>query len=316
MAVEVVTIGETMVAFIPNAHTALRYVQQFTKVVAGAESNVAVGLVKLGHSSGWMSKLGNDEFGQFILRELRGEGVDVSSVLTSETHPTGIMFKQFSNDKDSSVFYYRNNSAASTFSKDELDKKYMQDAKILLISGITPALSKSCEETTLEAMRFAREQGILVCFDPNIRRKLWSEQRAKEVLEPLLSLSDIVLLGDDEAQLLMGLSNPAEIVSSLRKRGVRWIGIKQGAKGAYVADKSVELSIPPYPVTVVDTIGAGDAFNAGFLSGLLENKPIGTCGKMGAMMGALAVSSYGDFEGLPNRASFDSLFANKQEASR
>ena len=316
MAVEVVTIGETMIAFLPNAHTALRYVQQFTKVVAGAESNVAVGLVKLGHSSGWMSKLGNDEFGQFILRELRGEGVDVSSVLTSDTHPTGIMFKQFTNDKDSSVFYYRNNSAASTFSRDELDKKYIQDAKILLISGITPALSKSCEETTLEAMRFAKEQGILVCFDPNIRRKLWSEQRAKEVLEPLLSLSDIVLLGEDEAQLLMGLSNPTEIVSALRKRGVRWIGIKQGSKGAYVADQNTEHPIPSYPVTVVDTIGAGDAFNAGFLSGLLENKPIRICGKMGAMMGALAVSSYGDFEGLPNRASFDSLFTNKQEVSR
>ena len=316
MAVEVVTLGETMVAFIPNAHTALRYVGQFTKVVAGAESNVAVGLVKLGHSTGWISKLGNDEFGQFILRELRGEGVDVSSVLISDTHPTGIMFKQFTNDKDSSVFYYRNNSAASTFSKDDLDKQYIQDAKILLISGITPALSKSCEETTLEAMRFARERGILVCFDPNIRRKLWSEERAKAVLEPLLSLSDIVLLGEDEAHLLMGISEPTSIVEALRKRGVSLIGIKQGSKGAYVADKDVELPIPPYPVTVVDTIGAGDAFNAGFLAGLLENKPVGICGKMGAMMGALAVSSYGDFEGLPNRTSFDSMFANKQEASR
>lgn len=316
MSVEVVTIGETMVAFIPNDHTALRYVNQFTKVVAGAESNVAVGLVKLGHSSGWISKLGNDEFGQFILRELRGEGVDVSSVLISDTHPTGIMFKQFTNDKDSSVFYYRDNSAASTFSKDELNKQYIRDAKILLISGITPALSDSCEETTLEVMRFARKQGILVCFDPNIRRKLWSEERAKNVLEPLLALSDIVLLGIDEAELLLGVSTPPEIVSALRKRDVRWIGIKQGEKGAYVADQNSEISISPYPVTVVDTIGAGDAFNAGFLAGLLENKAIEICGKMGALMGALAVSSYGDFEGLPNRSSFDSIFDNKQEASR
>lgn len=316
MSVEVVTIGETMVAFIPNDHTALRYVNQFTKVVAGAESNVAVGLVKLGHSSGWISKLGNDEFGQFILRELRGEGVDVSSVLISETHPTGIMFKQFTNDKDSSVFYYRDNSAASTFSKDELNKQYIRDAKILLISGITPALSDSCEETTLEVMKFARKQGILVCFDPNIRRKLWSEERAKNVLEPLLALSDIVLLGIDEAELLLGVSTPPEIVSALRKRDVRWIGIKQGEKGAYVADQNSEISISPYPVTVVDTIGAGDAFNAGFLAGLLENKAIEICGKMGALMGALAVSSYGDFEGLPNRSSFDSIFDNKQEASR
>lgn len=218
MSVEVVTIGESMVAFIPNSHTALRYVNQFTKVVAGAESNVAVGLVKLGHSSGWISKLGNDEFGQFILRELRGEGVDVSSVLISDTHPTGIMFKQFTNDKDSSVFYYRDNSAASTFSKDELNKQYIRDAKILLISGITPALSDSCEETTLEVMRFARKQGILVCFDPNIRRKLWSEERAKNVLEPLLALSDIVLLGIDEAELLLGVSTPRNCFSLAKTR--------------------------------------------------------------------------------------------------
>ncbi|MDT4762778.1 sugar kinase [Sphaerochaeta sp. PS] len=316
MRVEVVTIGETMVAFIPNTHTALRYVEQFAKVVAGAESNVAVGLAKLGHKSGWLSKLGDDEFGQFILRELRGENVDVSSVLISETHPTGIMFKQFSNDKDSSVFYYRSNSAASTFKADELDRQYIAQAKILLISGITPALSESCEQTVLAAVKLAREHGVLVCFDPNIRRKLWSEQQAKKTLEPLLSLSDIVLLGDDEAALLLGTAEPRQIVTSLRNRGVRWIGIKQGAKGAYVADCESECSIPPYPVTVVDSIGAGDAFNAGFISGLLEGKSIETCGKMGAMMGALAVSSYGDFEGLPNRKAFDRMFSNTQEARR
>lgn len=316
MAVEVVTIGETMVAFIPNAHTALRYVEQFAKVVAGAESNTSVGLVKLGHSSGWISKLGNDEFGQFILRELRGEGVDVSSVLISDTNPTGIMFKQFTNNKDASVFYYRSNSAASTFQKQELNKDYIREAKILLVSGITPALSKSCEETTIAAMKFAKDQGILVCFDPNIRQKLWDKKNAKQVLEPLLALSDIVLLGEDEAELLIGLSEPSHIVAALRKRGVSWIGVKQGSKGAYVADKHTEVCIPPYPVTVVDTIGAGDAFNAGFLAGLLEEKPIETCGKMGALMGASAVSSYGDFEGLPNRSTFDKILANKQEPTR
>lgn len=316
MSVEVVTIGETMVAFIPNAHTALRYVQQFTKVVAGAESNVAVGLTKLGHTSGWVSKLGNDEFGQFILRELRGEGVDVSSVLFSDTHPTGIMFKQFTDDKDSSVFYYRANSAASTLTADDIDKNYLKQAKILLVSGITPALSETCSEAVEAAMTFAKEHNILVCFDPNIRRKLWNEERAKEVLEPLLALSDIVLLGEDEAEVLLGIKEPKEIVADLQKRGVRWIGIKQGAQGAYVAHGSEEYAIPAYPVTVVDTIGAGDAFNAGFLAGLLEDRPIETCGLMGAMMGALAVSSYGDFEGLPNRITFDNLFENRQEASR
>ena len=316
MAVEVVTIGETMVAFIPHEHTYLRYAQQFGKVVAGAESNVAVGLAKLGHKSGWLSKLGDDEFGQFILRELQGEGVDVSHVLISETNPTGIMFKQFSTDKESSVYYYRNNSAASTFTPSELDESYIKQAKMLLVSGITPALSESCRATIFKALELAKEHGVLVCFDPNIRRKLWSETKAKAVLEPLLSFCDIVMLGEDEAQLLIGEREPKKIVEELRNRGVRWIGVKMGSKGAYVADVHDECFIDVYPVKVVDSIGAGDAFNAGFLSGLLEGHPIETCGKMGSMMGALAVSSYGDVEGLPNRKTFDRLFSNTQETKR
>ena len=316
MAVEVVTIGETMVAFIPHEHTYLRYAQQFGKVIAGAESNVAVGLAKLGHASGWISKLGEDEFGQFILRELQGEGVDVSHVLISETNPTGIMFKQFATDKESSVYYYRNNSAASTFSPSDLDEAYIKEAKILLVSGITPALSETCKETIHKALDIAKTHGVLVCFDPNIRRKLWSETEAKAVLEPLLSRCDIVILGEDEAQLLIGESDPKKIVFALKRLGVRWIGVKMGSKGAYVADEHDECFIDNYPVKVVDSIGAGDAFNAGFLCGLLEGRSILTCGKMGAMMGALAVSSYGDVEGLPNRKTFDRLFSNTQETKR
>lgn len=314
--IEVVTIGETMVAFIPDSNTYLRYVNSFAKVTAGAESNVSVGLSKLGHTSGWISKLGEDEFGEFILRELRGEGVDTSRVLRTSTAPTGIMFKQFSSDKESSVFYYRKGSAASMLCPEDLDEEYIRQAKILHISGITPALSDSCKRTVLRAIEIARTNNVLVCFDPNIRRKLWSEEKAKETLLPILSLSDVVLIGEDEANILLGVSDQEKIVAALRKLNVRWIAVKKGKEGAYVADSENEFSIPIFPMKVIDTVGAGDAFNAGFLSGLLEDRPIKECGTMASIMGAFAVSSPGDVEGLPDRRTFDRFALNIKETLR
>jgi 2-dehydro-3-deoxygluconokinase len=316
MKSRVVTIGESLVAFIPNAHTKLRYVQQFSKVVVGAESNVAVGLAKLGIESSWVSKVGNDEFGQFIIRELRAEGVDTSQVKLSEDNPTAIMFKQFSANLDSSVFYYRKGSAASTLTLADIDLGYLKQAKVLHLSGITPALSDSCKQTFIELIRFAKQEGILISFDPNIRRKLWSEEEAKKTLKPLLLTSDIALLGEDEGELLLGTSDAQQISKLLLASGVRAVGVKQGSRGSSVADASGFYQIAPYPVKVVDTIGAGDAFNAGFLTGFLEGKPIKECGLMGSLMGGLAVSSYGDTEGLPDRSTFDRLLAQKEEIHR
>ena len=313
---DLVTLGETMVAFIPGEPTYLRYVDSFGKTCAGAESNVAVGLCKLGRTAGWMSKVGNDEFGEFILRELRGEGVDTSRVLRHPDRPTGIMFKQFVKNSESSVFYYRKNSAAASLCPADLDEAYIASARMLLVSGITPALSPECRAAVDVAVDMAKRHGVLVCFDPNIRKKLWTAAEAKDALTPLLPRCDVVLLGADEAELLLGVSDPGEIVRALRGLGVRWMGIKMGAEGARVADGDRDVRIPAFPVHCVDNIGAGDAFNAGFLCGLLEGAPIEECGRMAALMGALAVSVPGDTEGIPNRAAFDGILRNARGADR
>jgi 2-dehydro-3-deoxygluconokinase len=226
------------------------------------------------------------------------------------------MFKQFSANLDSSVFYYRNGSAASTLALADIDLEYLRQAKLLHLSGITPALSDSCKQTVIELFRFAKQEGILISFDPNIRRKLWSEEEAKKTLKPLLLASDIALLGEDEGELLLGTSDAQQISKLLLASGVRSVGVKQGSRGSSVADASGFYQIDPYPVKVVDTIGAGDAFNAGFLTGFLEGKPIKECGLMGSLMGGLAVSSYGDTEGLPDRSTFDRLLAQKEEIHR
>lgn len=313
---QVITIGETLVAFIPNTHTKLRYVQQFGKVIAGAESNVAVGLAKLGYQVGWISKVGSDEFGACIMRELRAEGVDTSHVIVSDEGPTGIMFKQFSASHDSSVFYYRKGSAASTLKAEDIDWDYLSQAQIVHCSGITPALSDSCRKTVQEIFRFAKHNQQLISFDPNIRRKLWSEEEAVETLKPLLAQADIALLGEDEGKLLLGTADPQSIAEILLEQGTKYIGVKRGNKGSYVADEKGGYFIEPYPVKVVDTIGAGDAFNAGFLAGLLEGLSVEECGKMGSITGSLAVSSYGDIEGLPDRMAFDQIWKNTKEILR
>lgn len=302
---DLVTLGETMVAFIPEEKEYIRYAKTFAKKTAGAESNVAIGVAKLGHKAGWISKVGKDELGEFVIREVRGEGVDTSRVGCSEDAPTGVMFKQVLTGNETSVNYYRKNSAASTLCPEDIDIDYLTSAKILHISGVTPALSESCKETINYVVDKAKEKGMIISFDPNIRLKLWSKEEAKETLKPLLAKSDIVLTGLDEGEILLGLNDGQAIIEELLSLGVKQVAVKLGADGALVGDETGINKVEATKVTVVDNIGAGDAFSAGFLSGVIEGKATKECGAMGCLMGAFAVSSFGDIEGLPDREAFE-----------
>lgn len=192
---DVVTIGESMVVFTPTSDGFMRYADQFIKKVGGAESNVAVGLARLGHQAGWISKVGDDEFGKAILAFLKAEGVDVSQAKADRDAPTGIYFKEARRQNQTRVYYYRKGSAASTLRPDDLDAEYITKAKYLHITGITPALSESCKETIFEAIRIAKAHGMKVIFDPNLRTKLWDEHTARETLLKIASEADIILPG-------------------------------------------------------------------------------------------------------------------------
>ncbi len=172
---QLITIGETMAAFTPDSVGALRYVQNFGIRTAGAESNVAVGLAKLGLEAAWVSRLGTDEFGCFIRNQLRAEGVDCSRVIYDPDHRTGIMFKE-TGVGETKVFYYRENSAASHLCPEDVTPALLDGVKVLHMSGITPVLSESCLEMTKAAFALAKEKGVAISFDPNIRRKLWRGQ--------------------------------------------------------------------------------------------------------------------------------------------
>jgi len=312
---ELITLGETMAVMAPTETGPLRYVSNYRLRMAGAESNVAIGMSKLGHSAGWISCLGEDELGCFVQNAIRAEGVDTTRVRFDAEHRTGLMLKQLSAG-ETAVYYYRENSAASHLSPSDLDAAYLQTATILHLTGITPVLSQSCLETVVAAANFAKERRILLSFDPNIRRKLWKNTDYAPLMRQLLFACDIALLGKDEAELLLGVSDPRMIVSVLRAHGIRWIALKDGAQGAWVADGEQMLHIPPYPCRVADPIGAGDGFNAGFLSGILEHRDLRTCGQMGAVCGAMATETVGDIEGYPSRQQLARKLADSKEIYR
>lgn len=244
---QLITIGETMAAFTPDSVGALRYVQNFGIRTAGAESNVAVGLAKLGLEAAWVSRLGTDEFGYFIRNQLRAEGVDCSRVIYDPDHRTGIMFKETSVG-ETKVFYYRENSAASHLCPEDVTPALLDGVKILHMSGITPVLSESCLEMTKAAFALAKEKGVAISFDPNIRRKLWHGQDYAPLIRELTQQSEIVLLGLDEAEALFGLRDPDAIFDLLFRDGcAQYVAIKDGGNGAWVADKTTRESCPLTP---------------------------------------------------------------------
>ena len=212
---ELITFGETLAVFTPRSAGPLRYIRDFELHAAGAESNTAIGLQKLGHSTGWFSRLGNDEFGQFLLNAVRAEGVDASHEKIDSQHRTGLMIKETSNQNETKVYYYRDRSACSFSEPEDLDEDYIKSAKILHFTGITPVLSESCKRTVYKAIELAQKNGVSLSFDPNIRYKLWGNHDYSPMIREMMMQSEIILAGLDEANLLLGVQNPDDIFKKI-----------------------------------------------------------------------------------------------------
>ncbi|MDV2582201.1 sugar kinase [Alkalibacillus haloalkaliphilus] len=297
---DVFTLGETMVVFQPDQYTPLDYVHTLPKKIGGAESNVAIGLARLGHQVGWFSQVGADPFGRFVLKTIRGEGVDVSTCQTTMDAPTGLLFKEQLSPEDVNVYYYRNQSAASQMKPEQLQESAIANAKVLHVTGITPALSESAYETVMKAIEIAKAHDVLVTFDPNLRLKLWSEERAKAVLKEIAEHADVILPGVDEGEFLTGETEAEAIVKALDPQGVKTIIVKLGEQGAYYSANGQQGIVTGFSVKqVVDPVGAGDGFAAGVISGLLRGEPIEEVVTRANAIGAMVVGMKGDIEGLP-----------------
>lgn len=307
---DVVTIGETMVLFTPNDGL-IKYANEYSRKFGGAESNFAIGLTRLDHQVGWISAVGEDEFGKGMLAFIKGEGVDVSEVKIDPQAPTGLYFKEIRNSSDIRIQYYRKGSAASQLSKKDLNEGYLAKFKYLHISGITPALSESCAEMIFEAIKLAKKNGLEIVFDPNLRKKLWSEQRARNVLLQIAKEADIVLPGIAEGEFLFGETNPEKLGQLFLNHGARIVVLKVGAEGAYFFTNEESALVPGFKVdSVVDPVGAGDGFAAGFMSGMLDGLTLNEAVQRGNAVGAIVTTVNGDVEGLPERREIE-RFINK-----
>lgn len=312
---DVVVFGEAMAMFIADEFLPLDEADHYTRAVAGAEVNVAVGLTRLGHHVGWLSRLGSDPLGRYILNQVRQAGIDTRRVLFDEQYPTGFQLKSRVREGDPEVIYFRKSSAASHMTPDGGDDAYIASARHLHVTGIPPALSQTCRQYTYHAIEQARRAGMSISFDPNLRPTLWkSEDEMRQVLNDVAQKADWVFPGLDEGRILTGSTRPEEIAKFYLDRGVKMVAIKTGIRGACLFTGKQHYELPAFSVRVVDTVGAGDGFAVGIISGMLDGLSLRDCLERGNAIGALAVTARGDMEGLPEREQLKNFL--EMQASR
>ncbi|MCQ4093620.1 sugar kinase [Erwinia persicina] len=303
---DVVTIGEAMAMFVAAECGDLASAGRFSKRIAGAELNVAIGLARLGLNVGWVSRIGDDSFGRFTCQQLDLEGVDRRQVTVDARYPTGFQLKSKVDDgSDPQVEYFRKGSAASHLSGEDFNPEYFASARHLHLSGVAAALSDTSLALLQQAAQAMKKAGKTLSFDPNLRPVLWSsEAEMVRQLNGLAQYADWVLPGIKEGQILTGYSQPEAIADFYLAMGVKAVVIKTGSDGAWykTADGDSGQVAAIRTDNVVDTVGAGDGFAVGVISALLEGKTLPAAIVRGNKIGSLAIQAIGDSEGLPTRA--------------
>ncbi|TDO52199.1 2-dehydro-3-deoxygluconokinase [Kribbella sp. VKM Ac-2527] len=296
-AVEVLTLGETMVSL--RTVRAMRLGGDAHLSIAGSESNVAIGLARLGHHAAWVGAVGNDEPGRLVQRTLRAEGVDTSWLRFSDESFTGfIAFDQPAHDI-TRVSYHRRGSAGSTLTADECVAALKASSPILLhVTGITPALSDTARAATAAVVQAASAAGVRVSLDVNYRARLWSRPEAAAALRELLPSVHTIFASEDELDILTDADEP---IAALLSAGAEDVVVTAGGKGAWSHSPAGTLHQPALPVTVVDSIGAGDAFVSGYLSATLDHLTPEARLTRATSSGAFCVGAHGDWESLPTR---------------
>jgi 2-dehydro-3-deoxygluconokinase len=303
----VVTFGETMVRMALPEHGRLGAGTPLSLGIGGAESNVAIAVARLGVTSTWMGHVGDDDFGSMVIREILGQGVRVIAH-RDPAAPTGLLVKEHRGGRPWRVRYYRSGSAASRLSAADLDETAIAEAGVLHLTGITPALGAGPRAAVDRAVDVARAAGTLVSFDVNYRASLWSPDQARTALAAVVPKVDVLFAGFDEAALLVHgeprepdgdpWAGARDLAVRLAALGPAHVVIKLGEHGALSLRDGVFAQVPAFPVDVVDTVGAGDAFVGGYLGALVTGQDVKGCLETGARLGALVCGAQGDWEGL------------------
>ncbi|MDF2819762.1 MAG: kdgK [Clostridiales bacterium] len=310
---EVILFGEPMALFVADTVGPLEDVEHFTRSLAGAEVNVCIGLTRLQHKATYITRLGEEPMGRYIEKFLQKEGIGTEFITFDSVYRTGLQLKNKVIDGDPYAPYYRKGSAASHISTKEIDAIDFEGIKHVHITGIPPALSESCRLATYRLFERARENNVFISFDPNLRPALWESKEVMiETINDLATKCDLLLPGTEEGLILMGSNKPEEIAEFYQAKGVKNIIIKIGAQGAYVKTEEEEYTVEGFKVEkVIDTVGAGDGFAVGVISGRLEGLSLKECVRRGNAIGAIQVQHVSDNQGLPTKAELDAFISSE-----
>jgi 2-dehydro-3-deoxygluconokinase len=308
VTVSVITYGETMGVFESDRIAPLRMGGPMRLSVAGSESTVAVGVARLGGTAHWIGVVGDDEIGQLILRVLHAEQVQTEGVVIDSDAPTSLLLKERRSTRVSRVRYYRRGNAGALLAPEHVVPEQVANARILHLSGITPALSDSARAATFRALELAAQARRTTCVDLNYRSALWTTDEARPVLLDMVKHADIVLATQEEAALLTArpTADPLEAAESLGRLGPRLAVVKRGAEGV-AWDDGCKRFVAPHRTQVCDPMGAGDSFAAGLLADLACGRAPEEALETAAAVAAVNVACQGDWEGLPTRAEVDQL---------
>lgn len=288
---DVIALGETMLSMVA-LDGSLEEATSFRATHGGAESNTCVALARSGRSAAWVSRLGVDPMGDRILAALRTEGVDLSWVTRDPGRPTGLMVR----DVVGGVRYYRAGSAASALGPEDLDDVPVEDARAVFASGITVLLGRDPGRAVGELFRRGRGRRVL---DLNLRRGLWGSDRAVALIEPLFRTCDLLFGGVDELRAFEEGSDPETLARAVARLGPAEVVVKRGREGAGALDPDGRWhEVAPPPVPDVDPVGAGDAFDAGYLHARLDGADAPEALIEGARRGASVAATIGDAEGV------------------
>ncbi len=312
------TIGETMVLLYGEDTTApLRLGERLMLDFAGADSNFAIAMSRLGYRSAWISRLGDEPLGELALNAIAREGVDVSRVIRDPTRNTGLYLKHHDATGVTRIQYYRRGSAASNLQPDDLSPDHFRDARLVHLNGMTFALSESCAATMRRAVELGRNCDAMISLDLNLRLQLWSIESAREALGPVIQKTSAIFGTEEEFLDYFGVSDIDEALGAAVALGPRIAVAKMGPDGAVALIEGLRFAHGGYrSPAVVDVVGAGDGFDAGFLASYLRGLSPYECLRRANLCGACAVATPGDFQGYPTLDEMERLLESWQERGR
>ena len=291
------TFGEAMALFMSTDTDSVKTARNYAMSAAGAEGNVAVAAHRLGLDVYYQTKLGKDFLGDNVLAQFKAEGLETSHFLRSDYY-TGTLVRNRGQEEPLDVTYLRKCAAASTFQPSDIDEEVLKNSRWLHVSGITVALSDSARDTVAHALEIGRKHNLRISFDLNIRRKLWSEEKASNTLRDLAHDLELLTGGVDEYELVFGTKDPEENFKIAASKGIKTLIMTAGPGLMRIMHNGKRFDFQPEVVKIVDPVGSGDAFISGTICGLLAGLELVDAIKQGSKCGAIVASTMGDWAGM------------------